>query len=207
MTQAVKFAAPRCAGVRCPSCGGRRGCTPASPVARTLPTSRRVAGRRFVEPGGRPGPGRDGFRCTGRGSGLRALVPEPPTDPGGREPVRRSRFLPGPPEIDGQRPREPELCIGGDHQPRPPVGPRMTRSERSPPRISTGRSVSRWAMRGASYPASARPGLLGRPASTGRRRRAGRDQLTELGRGPRGNVRAGLQTIRVQHRRPRHPAR
>lgn len=30
-------------------------------VARTLPTSWRVAGRRFFEPGGRPGPGRDGL--------------------------------------------------------------------------------------------------------------------------------------------------
>ncbi|ONK12141.1 hypothetical protein STBA_28800 [Streptomyces sp. MP131-18] len=33
----------------------------ASPVARTLPTSRRAAGRRFLEPGSRTGPGRDGF--------------------------------------------------------------------------------------------------------------------------------------------------
>src|SRR4051794_25936814 len=57
-------------GVELPVHAARRGLVPtlwcagrvyASPMARTLPTSCWVAGRRFFEPGGLPGPGRDGF--------------------------------------------------------------------------------------------------------------------------------------------------
>lgn len=62
------------------------------------------------------------FRHTSRGAGLRAQVPEPSADPGGRELVRRCRLLPGPTKVGGQRAGEAELGEGDDHQPRSPGG-------------------------------------------------------------------------------------
>jgi hypothetical protein len=67
-------------------------------------------------------PGAGGFRRTGWGTGFRAQVSEPPADTGWCQFVRLGRLLPGPPQIGGQRPGQPELGIGGDHQPCPPVG-------------------------------------------------------------------------------------
>lgn len=61
----------------------------------------------------------------------------------------------GSPQVSGLAKRNSLPCLGG----RPPwggeihglgTGLRMTRSERSRPRTSTGRPASRWAMRGAS---------------------------------------------------------
>lgn len=104
-------------GVWCPSGGARAG---RMPRRWTLPTSWRGAGWRFFEPSGRPGPG--WFRCTRWRAGLRAEVPESPPDARGHELVRLCRLLPGPAEVGSQGAGEPQLGMGCDHQPRPPVG-------------------------------------------------------------------------------------
>lgn len=77
------------------------------------------------------------------------------------------------PQVAGSPKTNPPPCFGG----RPPsgwaglnslregAGRRITRSERSRPRISTGRPSSTWAMHGASYPASRTPRTSGSPGS------------------------------------------
>src|SRR5258708_21577228 len=58
---------------------------------------------------------------TGR-CGLRAQVTEPPADPGGRELGGRERLFPGAAQIVDEASGEAELGVGGDDEPRPPVG-------------------------------------------------------------------------------------
>lgn len=68
------------------------------------------------------GAGKGCFRCPGGSVGLRAQVPAPSADVGGCQFVRLGRLLPGPAEVGGQRSGEPELGIGGDHEPGPSAG-------------------------------------------------------------------------------------
>src|ERR1035441_9151100 len=113
-----------------------------------FPTSWRVAGRRFFEPGGRPGPGLPGFgapageavfarmfrnprrtragvsRPGGAGffpGGRGADGPDPAGDPRRGEPARRGGFLPGAAQIAGEMPGEAQLGMAGDDDPGPPV--------------------------------------------------------------------------------------
>jgi hypothetical protein len=62
-----------------------------------------------------------GFGNTGRAGEVGADVPEPPSDPGRGEPVGACGFLPGPAEVFGEGPGEPELGVGDDQDPGPAV--------------------------------------------------------------------------------------
>ena len=86
-----------------------------------LPTSYRGAGRRFLVPGGRPGPVPRRLGNTGRAEQVGSDVSEPPADPGRGEAFGPGRLLPGPAEVGGQRPGEPELGVRDDQEPGPAV--------------------------------------------------------------------------------------
>lgn len=92
-----------------------------SPVARTLPTSCRVAGRRFFEPCGRPGPGRDGFGAPAGEPVFTCRFLNPLRTRAGVSLFGSVGFSQGL-RVGGQRSGEPELGVGGDHEPGPPIG-------------------------------------------------------------------------------------
>lgn len=68
-----------------------------------------------------PRAGPVGFRCPGGAGHVLAEVPKRPPDSRGCEPVRCRPLLPGMPQVAGDRTSKPELGVGGDDQPRPPV--------------------------------------------------------------------------------------
>src|SRR5215472_16736127 len=71
-----------------------------------LPTSWRVAGRRFFDPGGRPGPGLAGFGApAGTGSIWRRFRNPRRTRAGG-EAAGLAGLLPGQPDVGGEGPGE-----------------------------------------------------------------------------------------------------
>src|SRR6516164_3546585 len=80
-------------------------------------------GRAAVLAAGRAsGAGFAGFGCAGQpGQGV-ADVPESATDPGGGQAAGRAGLLPGQLQAGGQVAGEPQLGVGGDDQPGPPVG-------------------------------------------------------------------------------------
>jgi hypothetical protein len=87
-----------------------------------LPTSWRVAGRRFFDPGGRPGPGLPGFGALARAGSAWQMFRNPRRTRAGVSRPWRAGPLPGQPDVGGQPAGEPELGVGGDDQPGPPVG-------------------------------------------------------------------------------------
>jgi hypothetical protein len=80
---------------------------------RFFPTSWRVAGRRFFDPGGRLGPGLPGFGAPAGQPAVARMFRNPRRTRGG-EPAGRGRAFPGAAEVCGQRPGEPELGVAGE---------------------------------------------------------------------------------------------
>jgi hypothetical protein len=87
------------------------------------------------------------------------------------------------------------------------TGKCSTRSERSRPRISTGRSASWQASRMGSYPASKITRMGGSPSRQCPAPAQPGDHVADLGSGDLGLVIIGSQADGVQHRRPRRAAR
>ena len=82
-----------------------------------------VAGGRVavLRAGRASGAGFAGFRRAGQAGQCLADVPEPAPDPGWGQAAGRAGPLPGQPDVGGQVAGEPELGVGGDDQPGPPV--------------------------------------------------------------------------------------
>src|SRR3954447_16910918 len=86
-----------------------------------FPTSWWVAGVAFGSLWA-SGTGSGGFRSVGGQGDVWAEVSKPAADPGRCQPTRPDRFLPGSAQVGGERAGETQLGVGGDDQPRPPVG-------------------------------------------------------------------------------------
>src|ERR1019366_7581820 len=72
--------------------------------------------------GGASGAGAGGFRGAGGNGQVLADAAKPPADAGGKQPAGRAGPLPGQADVGGEVAGEPELGVGGDDEPGPPVG-------------------------------------------------------------------------------------
>ncbi|MFI1711839.1 hypothetical protein [Streptomyces griseoruber] len=89
----------------------------ASPAERTLPTSSRAAGRRFLEPGGLPGPGPDGCGAPAGEPVFAGRFLNPVRTRAGVGLLSPARPPPGPCQAGRQQACQPELDRDGDHAP------------------------------------------------------------------------------------------
>jgi hypothetical protein len=85
-----------------------------------------MAGQRFARPEsrplGRPGERPQGFRRTRRGAHYRQECSETPKRPARRQPPLALRALPRQTAVGHARASQPQLCVGGEHEPAPEVG-------------------------------------------------------------------------------------
>ena len=82
-----------------------------SPRLRVLPTSWRPAGRRFFDPGGRPGPGLPGFGAPAGQAVAWRMFRNPRRTRAGVQPAGRAGPFPGQAQVFGERPGEAELGV------------------------------------------------------------------------------------------------
>ena len=75
-----------------------------------------------LRPGRASGAGPGRFRRAGGNGQVLADAAEPPANAGRGETAGRARLLPGQPDVGREVAGEPELGVGGDDEPGPPVG-------------------------------------------------------------------------------------